>query len=248
MKGGELNGLDLDELTFLLESGSDRIGALDFQASATHYIGRGTGQATLDQLLTAAERVEKNLPLSPELDQALHHGSSIGGARPKALIEDGARKFIAKFSSSSDAYSVVKGEYIAMRLAALSGLNVAPVEIVRASGKDVLLVQRFDRFHAGDAWYRRSLGPVCTAATVHFCAAVPNFSWLEIRNSPAETHLGFENSDFFPVQPKLEGAFYPVSDAPGLGIEVNEELLARQSFEFWEAPHLKRRDGSVTNW
>jgi serine/threonine-protein kinase HipA len=62
VKGGELNGLDLDELTFLLESGSDRIGALDFQASATHYIGRGTGHATLDQLLTAAERVEKNLP------------------------------------------------------------------------------------------------------------------------------------------------------------------------------------------
>ena len=46
----------------------------------------------------------------------------------------------------------------------------------------------------------------------------------------------------------LVGAFYPVSDAPGLGIEVNEELIARQSFKFWEAPHLKRNDGSVTNW
>lgn len=157
VKGGELNGLELDELTFLLESGSDRIGALDFQASATRYIGRGTGHATLDQLMTAAERVEKNLPLSPELDQALHHGSSIGGARPKALIDDDARKYIAKFSSSSDTYSVVKGEYIAMRLAALSGLSVSPVKIVRASGKDVLLVQRFDRIHSGNAWYRRSM-------------------------------------------------------------------------------------------
>jgi serine/threonine-protein kinase HipA len=157
IKGGELNGLELDELTFLLESGSDRIGALDFQASATRYIGRGTGHATLDQLITAAERVEKNLPLNPELDQALHHGSSIGGARPKALIDDDERKYIAKFSSSGDTYSVVKGEYIAMRLAALSGLNVSPVKIVRASGKEVLLVQRFDRVHAGNAWYRRSM-------------------------------------------------------------------------------------------
>lgn len=157
VKGGELNGLDLDELTFLLESGSDRIGALDFQASATHYIGRGTGHATLDQLMSAAERVEKNLPLSRELDQALHHGSSIGGARPKALINDDARKYIAKFSSNSDTYNVVKGEYIAMRLAALSGLNVSPVKIVRASGKDVLLVQRFDRIYARNAWYRRSM-------------------------------------------------------------------------------------------
>lgn len=107
--------------------------------------------------MNAAERVEKNLPLSPELDQALHHGSSVGGARPKALIDDEARKFIAKFSSSSDTYSVVKGECIAMRLAALSGLNVSPVKIVRASGKDVLLVQRFDRIRAGNAWYRRSM-------------------------------------------------------------------------------------------
>ncbi len=92
------------------------------------------------------------------------------------------------------------------------------------------------------------LGPICTAATLHFSAAVPNFSWLETRASPAETHLGFDNSDFFPVQPKLDGAVYRVSDAPGLGIEVNEDLLARQEFKFWQAPRLKRRDGSVTNW
>jgi galactonate dehydratase len=39
-----------------------------------------------------------------------------------------------------------------------------------------------------------------------------------------------------------------VSDAPGLGVEVNEKLLEKHSFAFWEAPHLKRRDGSVTNW
>ena len=43
-------------------------------------------------------------------------------------------------------------------------------------------------------------------------------------------------------------AVYPVTDAPGLGIEVNEALLHTESFKFWEAPHLKRRDGSVTNW
>jgi galactonate dehydratase len=102
--------------------------------------------------------------------------------------------------------------------------------------------------HYVDMMPHNPLGPVCTAATIHFCAAVANFAWLETRASPAETHLGFDNSDFFPVQPRLEAACYPVSDAPGLGVEVNEELIARQSFEFWEAPHLKRRDGSVTNW
>jgi galactonate dehydratase len=100
--------------------------------------------------------------------------------------------------------------------------------------------------HYVDLMPHNPLGPVCTAATVHFGAAVANFSWLETR--APETKLGFDNTDFFPVQPRLDGAYYPVSDSPGLGVEVNEELVKQQSFKFWEAPHLKRRDGSVTNW
>jgi len=102
--------------------------------------------------------------------------------------------------------------------------------------------------HYVDMMPHNPLGPVCTAATIHFSAAVPNFSWLETRSSPAETHLGFDSSEFFPVQPRLEGACYPVSDAPGLGVEVNEALIEKQSFRFWQAPMLRRRDGSVTNW
>jgi galactonate dehydratase len=39
-----------------------------------------------------------------------------------------------------------------------------------------------------------------------------------------------------------------VSEAPGLGVEVNEDAIKEQSFKFWEAPHWKRPDGSVTNW
>jgi galactonate dehydratase len=101
--------------------------------------------------------------------------------------------------------------------------------------------------HYVDMMPHNPLGPVCTAATVHFCAAVANFSWLETRSSPAEA-MGFDNAEFFPVQPRLEGAVYPVSDAPGLGVEVNEDLIRKQEFRFWEAPHLRRADGSVTNW
>ncbi|MGZ8362908.1 MAG: type II toxin-antitoxin system HipA family toxin [Caulobacteraceae bacterium] len=155
VKGDGAARLDLSELIFLLESGSDRIGALDFQFSATAYEPRSSVNATLEELIQSAERVEKGIPLSPELDQALHHGSSIGGARPKALIEDGASKFVAKFSSSADIYSVVKGEFVAMRLATLCGLNAAPVSLVQAGGKDVLLVERFDRAKAEAGWTRR---------------------------------------------------------------------------------------------
>lgn len=148
---------DLSELTFLLQSGSDRIGALDFQTSATEYLPRLKANAPYEELLEAAARVEKGVPLTPALDLALNHGTSIGGARPKALIDDEDRKLIAKFSASADIYSVVKAEFIAMKLASACGLDVAPVSLVPAGGKDVLLINRFDRVKAANGWHRRAM-------------------------------------------------------------------------------------------
>ncbi|PPJ49267.1 type II toxin-antitoxin system HipA family toxin [Rhizobium sp. KAs_5_22] len=148
---------ELSELTYLLQSGSDRIGALDFQASATEYVPRLAAQASLDELLEAAELIEKGSPLTPALDQVLNHGTSIGGARPKALIDDGTKKFIAKFSASNDTYSVVKAEFIAMKLASACGLNAASVSMTHAARKDVLLIERFDRTHTQAGWTRRAM-------------------------------------------------------------------------------------------
>lgn len=133
-------------LTYLLRSGSDRIGALDFQERPDVYTGRAeeTG-ATIEELMEAADRVDDGRPLAPALDRALLHGSSVGGARPKALLTDGRRGLIAKFSSSTDTYAVVKAEFAAMELARRAGLSAAPVELRQAMGRDVLLVERFDR-------------------------------------------------------------------------------------------------------
>lgn len=157
-KGPGTDTAELDELTYLLESGSDRIGALDFQQSPTEYVPRTTENVSLEELIESAGRVERGDPLTPELDQALFHGSSIGGARPKALIRDRDKKYVAKFSSNSDLYSVVKAEFIAMRLAALAGLDVAPVKLASAANRDVLLIERFDRVPKGQqGWARKAM-------------------------------------------------------------------------------------------
>jgi serine/threonine-protein kinase HipA len=161
--GGEQAGShDLGELTYLLESGSDRAGALDFQTSASRYVPRAMGRASLDDLLRSADQVEKGVPLSPELDRALQHGTSLGGARPKALLTSDDKKFIAKFSMSTDIYNVVKSEFVAMRLASLAGLNVSPVRMETALGKDVLLVERFDRERLNGGWGRMAFVSVLT--------------------------------------------------------------------------------------
>jgi serine/threonine-protein kinase HipA len=135
---------DLSELAYLAESRSDRIGSLDFQESATDYVPRGHG-ATLEQLMHMAELVEAGQPVPSDLAAAADHGTSIGGARPKALLEDGSRHLIAKFPSSTDTRPVVKAEAAAMLLAARVGITVAPVEVHDVAGRDTLLVERFDR-------------------------------------------------------------------------------------------------------
>lgn len=62
---GGAEAADLSPMTYLLESGSDRIGALDFQASASDYVARSGDQASLEELAESAERVERGVPLSP---------------------------------------------------------------------------------------------------------------------------------------------------------------------------------------
>ncbi|GAA1872668.1 HipA domain-containing protein [Myceligenerans crystallogenes] len=141
---------DLSLLTYLLESGSDRIGALDFQASPTEYIPRSPSrQAGLEELMAAADHLQAGTPLSPDIAEALVRGTSIGGARPKALLYDGGRSLIAKFSSSSDTYPVVKAEAAAMWLAQEAGIRVPASRNIEVVGKDVLVVERFDRDGVG---------------------------------------------------------------------------------------------------
>jgi len=125
--------------------------------------------------------------------------------------------------------------------------NYARVDICNVGGfTEAMKVAGWAEAHYIDLMPHNPLGPICTAATIHLAAAVPNFSWLEVRVSPTESRT--LDWDRFPVQPTLEGTSFPLPEAPGLGVEFNEELAKEQAFKFWEAPHLHRRDGSHTNW
>ena len=124
----------------------------------------------------------------------------------------------------------------------------ARLDICNVGGfTEALKVAAMCEAHYIDLMPHNPLGPICTAASVHLGAAVPNFAWLEARVSPTED-LGFDDRDLFPVQLELEGDRFPVPEGPGLGVEFDEEAAAAQRFALWEAPHLRRRDGSYTNW
>lgn len=159
----EINEAAFGEMTFMIKSGSDRIGALDFQERADEYVPRISTEATLEELQSFSDLIEAGKEVPKELDRVILHGSSIGGARPKALITDtnleNPRKLIAKFSATNDVFAMVKGEFATMRLARLAGMNVAHVDIEQVLDREVLLVERFDRQYSNEDnhWYRRSL-------------------------------------------------------------------------------------------
>jgi serine/threonine-protein kinase HipA len=147
-----------DEPTYMLQSGSDRIGALDFQESPTDYVARNPRGADIEALIEAAHLVEAGKQLPTHLDNAMFHGNSIGGARPKAMTEIDNRKYLLKFPSASDVFPIIKGEYVAMRLASLCGIDTANVSMINVGKQSVLAIERFDRVFLGPRkWERKAI-------------------------------------------------------------------------------------------
>jgi galactonate dehydratase len=126
--------------------------------------------------------------------------------------------------------------------------NFVRLDIANIGGfTEAMKVAGWAEAHYIDLMPHNPLGPICTTASLHMAAAVPNFAWLETWAMGRGVGHN-DDDDLFPVRGRLTGTFFPVPEGPGLGIEVNEELVKAQSFRFWEAPHFHRRDGSYTNW
>jgi galactonate dehydratase len=122
--------------------------------------------------------------------------------------------------------------------------NFARVDICNVGGfTESMKVAGWAEAHYIDLMPHNPLGPICTAASVHLGAAVPNFAWLEVNMARAEE----PNLEIFTKQVFFEGNGYTVPDKPGLGVDVDESKLT-EPFRFWEAPHPHRGDGSHTNW
>jgi galactonate dehydratase len=217
--------------------------------------------------LTAAWMVElrKAVGSAPVIGVEYHHRLSVAEAASFCQrMPHGTLDFLEEpiRDESPEAYAVLRtmtdipfaiGEEFASKWAFLPfierGLaNFARIDLCNVGGlTEGMKVAGWCEAHYIDMMPHNPLGPICTAATVHYAAAIANFSWLELRVSPTE-NLSFYDRDLFPVQPVLDGAALRVSDTPGLGVDVDEDLAAKQTFKFGEAPHLRRRDGSVTNW
>lgn len=122
----------------------------------------------------------------------------------------------------------------------------ARIDICNAGGfTEGMKVASMAETHYIDMMPHNPLSPLCTAASVHYCAAVANVSWLELAPYDREMEI---YDEIFCGRPKLTNNQFEVSDAVGLGVEINEAALPKDAFKFWEPPRLIKLDGSYTNW
>lgn len=153
-----------DELGYLLESADDRAGALGFGLSAQPPAPRRAYNQTLDlaKLQQAAQVLLENGGqtgdvTATQVAELIRAGTSMGGARPKVVVEDDEALWLAKFNLKEDRWNMARVEHAMLRLAARCGLEVAQSKVVSVAGSDVLLVRRFDRDKTDGGYLRHRM-------------------------------------------------------------------------------------------
>jgi serine/threonine-protein kinase HipA len=165
----------LSLLEYLYFAGDDRFGALGVSTSATEYLPRRFGPlpvlgdaARIQELIRSLQEGET----VPDRERRLlAPGVTMGGARPKALLDIDAEQWVVKFSDG-DATDAPLVEHAAMTLASQAGIRVAETMPVRLTGGHAVAVKRFDRKRAGRVH--------CLTAHVALRAAQERFGYPEL--------------------------------------------------------------------
>jgi galactonate dehydratase len=129
--------------------------------------------------------------------------------------------------------------------------DFARIDVCNVGGfTEAMKVAGWAEAHYIDIMPHNPLGPVCTAASIHLCAAAANVAWLESRVGQYADDA--PEGRVFRGLPQNRDGYFPVPTAPGLGVTLQDELeddpTKRGAFRYWNPPTLRRRDGSVTNW
>jgi serine/threonine-protein kinase HipA len=165
----------LSLLEFLFFAGDDRFGALGVSTSPTQYLPRRLGPlpalADADEIQELIRKVQNNETVPPAQERLISPGATMGGARPKALVNIADDQWVIKFADGDPADTPLI-EHAAMTLARKASIRVAETMPVRLTHGHAVAIKRFDR--AG----RRRLHSV--SARVALQAAAEGFGYPEL--------------------------------------------------------------------
>lgn len=160
----------LPESTYLDHAGPHRSGALDIRLTPTSGPAAGVLPSLMDleHLRDAAARIDAGELVPDHLEMFFTGGPSLGGARPKAVLTHEGRQWIAKFPARNDPFDVPVAERATLELAREAGLVVPPTRLeTLADGRQILLIERFDREPAPIGMGRRHMVSALTMLGLH---------------------------------------------------------------------------------
>lgn len=213
--------------------------------------------ATAECFTEVWEKTDKRTALGVDY----HHRLSVAEAAQFCqMIPRGSMSFLEEpiRNENPDAYASLRsmtdvpfaiGEEWSSKWAALPyierGLtNFARVDICCIGGlTEAKKISGWCEAHYIDMMPHNPIGPVCTAATIHYAASINNLTWVEVVPTFNEGA-----SDVFPKMIERCGTHFPLPTRPGLGVEFDENAALKYPMEIYEHPHLERPDGSYTNW
>lgn len=165
----------LSLLEYLYFAGDDRFGALGVSTSPDRYLPRRLGPLpTLqeaDQVHELIRKVQENEPIPPDLKRLVSPGATMGGARPKGLLNMDGEQWVIKFSDGDPADTPLI-EHATMTLAKKAQIRAAATMTVRLTVGHAVAIRRFDRAGTG----RRH----CLSAAVALRAAGEQFGYPEL--------------------------------------------------------------------
>ncbi len=154
----------LEEFDYLMQGPDDRAGALGFGLNVEPPAQKRTFNRTLDleRLQVAADAVINDEPdiagsAAGQVEDLLLPGTSMGGARPKAVVEHEQDLWLAKFTRQDDRWNHPRVEHGLLKLAEACNLTVADSKITAVAGRDLMLVRRFDRDPTVSGYRRRRM-------------------------------------------------------------------------------------------
>jgi len=155
----ERSAADLQETDYLLHGPQDGAGYLSFGLKAEPPTPKRQYNRThqLAELIATTQAIEDGRPVAAHLLKQLDPGTSMGGARPKATIEDAQSLWLGKFPSRDDRFNLQRVEFATLDLARRCDLNVTQARLDPVGESDVLMLQRFDRDYTDKGYLRFGL-------------------------------------------------------------------------------------------
>jgi serine/threonine-protein kinase HipA len=149
----------LSLLEYLYFAGDERFGALGVSTSATEYQPRRLGPlptlADTAAIHELVRRVIDNEPIAAEQLRLVAPGVTMGGARPKALVDVDGLPWVVKFADTGEPTDAPLIEHATMTLARQARITTAETRAIRLVDGHALAIRRFDRVRAGDGSLHR---------------------------------------------------------------------------------------------